>query len=133
MQILCLRIFLVKNNYILLSNRVKSCTSCSSFIESMFNHDFEMLVIYNIRSSRPKVFCKKVVLKNLTVFTGKHQFSILSLNKVLSLQVASLGTKMIAQMFSSEFRKIFKNTYFVEHLQTTISVVLYIFLINNIF
>ena len=40
---------------------------------------------------------------------------------------------MIAQKFSSEFRKIFKNTYLVEHLQTAISVVLYIFLINNIF
>ena len=125
--------FFVKSNYILLSNRVKSCISCSSFIESMFNDHFEMLVIYNIRSSHPKVFCKKVVLKNLTVFTGKHPCSILSLNKVLGLQVASLGTKMIAQKFSSEFRKIFKNTYLVEHLQTAISVVLYIFLINNIF
>ena len=34
------------------------------------------------RSSRPEVFCKKVVLKNFASFTGKHLCQSLSFNKV---------------------------------------------------
>ena len=34
------------------------------------------------RSSRPEVFCKKSVLRNLAKFTGKHLCQSLFLNKV---------------------------------------------------
>ena len=47
----------------------------------------------NFRSSRPKEFCKKGVLKTFAKFTRKHQCQSLFFNKV-------------------EFCKIFKNTLF---------------------
>ena len=34
------------------------------------------------RSSRPEVFCEKVVLRNFAKFTGKHLCQILFFNKV---------------------------------------------------
>ena len=37
------------------------------------------------RSSRPKVFCKKGVLRNFTKFTGKHLCQSLFFNKVAGL------------------------------------------------
>ena len=55
---------------------------------------------------------KKAVLKNLAIFTGKHQRWSLSL---INLQAFSL------QVFSCEYCKIFKKTYFEEHLRTTAS------------
>ena len=42
------------------------------------------------RSSRPKVFCKKDVLKNFAKFTGKHVCQSLFLNKVADLRPATL-------------------------------------------
>ena len=38
------------------------------------------------RSGRPEVFCKKVVLKNLEKFTGKHLCQSLFFNKVADLR-----------------------------------------------
>ena len=49
----------------------------------------------------------KSVLKNFAKFTRKHLCGSLFINKV-------------AQIFSCEFCKIFKNTYFEEHLSTTV-------------
>ena len=53
------------------------------------------------RNSRPEVFCKKVVLRNFTKFTGKHLCQSLFLNKVavehlwwLLLNVTSLFNQM---------------------------------------
>ena len=56
------------------------------------------------KSSRPKVFCKMNVLKNFAKFTGKHLRQGLFFNKV--------EKETMAQMFSCEFCKVFKNTYF---------------------
>ena len=72
-----------------------------------------------IRSSRPEVFCKKAVLKSFTKFTGKHLFEILSFNKVAGLRPETsrpetsnfIKRENLAQLFSCEFCKIFK-----EHL-----------------
>ena len=44
----------------------------------------------------PEVFCKKAVLKTFAKFTGKHL----------------LWSLFSAQVFSCEYCKIFKNTYF---------------------
>ena len=54
---------------------------------------------------------KKSVLKNFTIFTGK-------------LQTCNLLKKIPTKMFSSEYCKIFKKTYFEEHLLTAASDVL---------
>ena len=56
------------------------------------------------RSSRPEVFCKKAVLRNLTKFTGKHLFQSLFFNKVA-------GLRPLAQVFSCEFCQISKSTF----------------------
>ena len=41
------------------------------------------------RSSRPREFCKKGVLRNFTKFTGKHLCQSLSFNKVAGLRPAT--------------------------------------------
>ena len=60
-------------------------------------------------SSRPEVFCKKGVLKNFSIFTGKHHlFQSLLFNKV-----AGLRQETLAQVFSCEFYNISTNTFFI--------------------
>ena len=40
------------------------------------------IIMRTFRSSRPRVFCKKGVLRNFTKFTGKHLCQRLFFNKV---------------------------------------------------
>ena len=47
----------------------------------------------------------------------KHLCWSLCFNKVAGFQVSTLFRKILAQMFSYEFWKIFKKTYFVESLE----------------
>ena len=54
---------------------------------------------------------KIAVLKNFTKFTGKHLCQSLLFNKVAG-NVCNLIKKDVAQVFSCEFREIFKNTFF---------------------
>ena len=53
------------------------------------------------RISRPEVFCEKVVLRNLTKFTGKYLRQSLFIEK-----------ETLAQVFSCEFYEISKKTFF---------------------
>ena len=64
----------------------------------------------NHRSSRPKVFCKKGVLKNFTKFTGKHLCQSLFFNKVAG-PCNFIKKETLAQVFSCEFCEISKNTF----------------------
>ena len=57
------------------------------------------------RNSGPEVFCKKVVLRNLAKFTGKHLCQSLFLNKVAGLR-----------RFPVNFMKFLGALYFIEHL-----------------
>ena len=54
----------------------------------------------SFRSSHPEVFCRKGVLRNFAKFTGKHLCQGLFFKK-----------ETLAQVFSSEFCKISKNTF----------------------
>ena len=54
-----------------------------------------LLVKSIIRCSRPEVFCKKGVLKNLAKFTGKLMCWSLVLNKVAGLRSAILSKKKL--------------------------------------
>ena len=63
------------------------------------------------KSSRPEVFCEKVVLKNFAKFTRKH------LCQSLFFWPATLLKKTMAQVLWCEFCKSFKNTFFIEHLR----------------
>ena len=71
---------------------------------------WQEISIYS-RNICPKVFCNKGVLKGLSKFTGKHDCRRRFLNKT-------------AGLLSCEFWEIVKNTYFVEHLPSTASVIL---------
>ena len=66
-----------------------------------------MVFVFKVfyRSSRPEVFCKKVVLRNFTKFTGKHLCQRLFFNKVNdSFLIKTLFKKeSLAQVFSCEF------------------------------
>ena len=88
------------------------------------SHNFSSLSFYLVfqntkrlnepyRSSHPRCSIKKGVLKNFAKFTGKHLCQSLFFNKV--------DSETLAQMFSSEFCEIFKNTLFTVHLWTTAS------------
>ena len=63
--------------------------------------------MHEVRSTRLEVFCRKGVLRNFAKFTGKHLCQNLVFNKVADLKKESL-----AQVFSCEFFKISKNTFF---------------------
>ena len=61
------------------------------------------------RSSRPEVFCKKGVLRNLTKFTEKHLCQSLLYNKVA-------GMRLWHRCFLVNFVKFLRSSFFTEHL-----------------
>ena len=73
---------------------------------------------------------KKGILRNFAKFTEKHLCQSLFFNKVTGLNF--IKNETLAQVFSSEFGEISKNTFFAGHLQTTASAeYTYYFLISN--
>ena len=77
-----------------------------TFMLQLFNKNRETLAKHaTCRSSRPEVFCKKVVLRNFTKFTGKYMCQSLFFNKVAVVY-------NMAQVFSYEFCEISENTFF---------------------
>ena len=91
------------------------------------------------RIRRPAVFCRKDVLGNFANFIRIHLCQSLWRQMV---QTLSVQKETLAQMFSCEFYKSVKNTFFTEHLWVTASlfIIIYIlsqyvrfpFLINNL-
>ena len=59
---------------------------------------------------------KKVVLKNHAKSIGKHLCQSLAFNKVASVRPATL---LKGRLWHSEFREIFKNSFFTEHFWAT--------------
>ena len=79
-------------------------------------------VMTGSRSSYRRCSVKKYVLRNFAKFTRKHLCQSLFFNKVAGLRpVTFLKKETLAQVFSCEFCKIFKNTFFTKHLRTTAS------------
>ena len=68
----------------------------------------------NITSSHPEVFCAKDVLKK---FTENHYCQSLFLINCRPQACNSIKKETLAQVFSYEFCKIFKKTFFIEHIQ----------------
>ena len=69
----------------------------------------------------PRFFCKKGVLKNFIIFTGKPLCRSLSLDKVHGSSLQFIKKDTPAQVFSYEFCKGFKNNYFVDHVRSATS------------
>ena len=79
----------------------------------LIHHADGVIELPIIRSSRPEVFCRKCVLKNFAKFTGKHLWQSFFFNKVAGLRPSNFIKKeTLPQVFSCEFCKIFKSTYF---------------------
>ena len=75
-----------------------------------------------IQKQPPQVLYKKGVLRDFGKFTGKHLCQSLFLNKVPGLRPKAcnfIKREILAQVFSCEFCKMFKNTSFTEDLQTS--------------
>ena len=71
------------------------------------------------RSSHREVNCKKGILKNFAKFTGKHLCWSL-FNKVIGLRPEACNVikkETPTLVFPCGFYKIFKNTFFIEHLR----------------
>ena len=78
---------------------------CSSYIYLIIDKKI-------FRSSRPGVFCKKVVLMNFANFTGKHLCESLFLIKLEAWGLQLYLKRDPVQLFSYEFCEISKNTFF---------------------
>ena len=65
------------------------------------------------RSSHRRCFVRKGVFRNFAIFKGKHLYRPQACNFIKK--------ETLAQVFSYEFCKISKNTFFIEHLRTTAS------------
>ena len=71
-----------------------------------------------IRSSRPEVFCKKVVLRNFAKCTGKHLCQSLFFNKVAGLRLATLLKKRVwHRCYPVNFMKFLRTTFIIKHLR----------------
>ena len=68
------------------------------------------------RNSRPQVFCKKGVLRNLIKFTGKHLYRSLFFNKVAGLRSAILFKKRLWKFFLGNFVKFLRTPFFIKHV-----------------
>ena len=70
------------------------------------------------RSSLPEVFCKKVVLRNVANFTGKHLCRSLFFNKVTGLRpVTLLKRRLWHRWFFVNFAKFLRTLFLTEHLR----------------
>ena len=76
------------------------------------------LVHLTVRSSRPEVFCKKVVLRNFAKFKGKH-LSLFFNKRQLRPEACNFIVKETWHRSSCEVGEISKNTFFTVHLRAT--------------
>ena len=73
------------------------------------------------------VLCKKGIHKKVCNIYRKALVLESFFNKVASWRHVALSKKILAQVFSREFYKIFTKKYFEEHLQMPASVEAHIF------
>ena len=99
------------------------------FTEDCFNNLFEFSMVFgavkksseNYRSSHRRCSVKKIVLKNVAIFSGKHLRCSFFLTKWQAFWPATLLKETPAPTFFCEYSKLFKNTYFeVETLEKEI-------------
>ena len=64
------------------------------------------------RNSCSKVFCKEIVLKTFSKFTGKHLYRSLFFNKVVGPAIL-LKKRLRHRCFPVKFCEVFKNIFFI--------------------
>ena len=74
------------------------------------------------RSSHQRCSLRKCILRNFGKFTGKHLCQSFYFNKVAGLTCNFIKIETLAQVFSCEFSKIFKNNFFTEYFWATASI-----------
>ena len=84
------------------------------FIYKWFSvSSFSVLFRIQCRRSRPKVFCKKDVLRNFIKFTGKHLCQSLLFNKDAGLKPATLlKRKLWHRCFPVNFMRLLRKLFF---------------------
>ena len=70
----------------------------------------------NLRSSRTQMFFKIAVLKNFAVLPRKHLCWSLFLIKLQAQVCVFIKKETLTQVFSCEYCKIFKKSFFIKHL-----------------
>ena len=73
------------------------------------------------RGSHRRFSVKKSVLKNCSIFTGKHLCWTIFLTKLQARRSQLFWEETPTQVFSCEYCKILKKTFLAEHLRTTAS------------
>ena len=82
----------------------------TQWLKKMWYHELKVEALY--RSSRPEVFCKKGVLKIYVKFTGKHLCQSPFLTNLQASVCNFIKTEILTQVFSCEFYKILKSTFY---------------------
>ena len=105
----------------------KDCLKCKGnlFMIYLVAHELSSFCEKTVKFSKmlsSDCIMWKEVYNNFTNFTGKHLCWSLFLIKLLAFRPGTLFKETPTPVFSSEICKIFKNTYFEEHLRTTASV-----------
>ena len=104
----------------MLGNTLRLNFSCFNIIHNhskIIGHILKKSKIISVESSRPRVFCRKGVLRNFTKFTRKIKCEGLLFNKIAGSRPPTLLKKeTLAQTFSCEFCEIFTNIFFTEYL-----------------
>ena len=94
-----------------------------SFLEGVFMYpkwNSRQLEILEV-ATRGACYMRKGVLKNLANFTRKHLRWSFFLTKVQGRDCNFIKMRLPTQVLSCKICKIFKNTYFEKHLQTSVS------------
>ena len=92
------------------------------FRTAWFSSNYHPFYFTICRSSHRRCSVRKGVLRYFAKFIGKNQCQSLFFNKVAGLKSATLLKETLAQMFSCEFCKIFRNTFCTEDLWATASI-----------
>ena len=74
-------------------------------------------ILSNVRSSRLKVFCRKVVLRNFAKLTQKSLCQNLFFSEVTGLRPAALLKRLWHRSFPVNFVKFLRAPFFTEHLR----------------
>ena len=89
-------------------------------------------MFFKHRSGRSKLLCKNDVFKRLKMFLRVLQNSQESICVGVSFWKNRMIKKTLTQVFSCEFCKIFKNTYFDERLTANGCLLIYFMKINHL-